>query len=167
MELHKVAQTDRKHCKWHQNFNKMSGGAFRNELQKRVDSSNPEATSGRGGQVSKVGGFDDIVKGIRDDLEAQLKQYEDQLSVEKDPAIRRDLEMFIKSVKDVGINKASKLQAMAATGVARQEFVLPIVEQVLNSLCVCNLHLFLSDAVAASSPSKLLWPAFVQTIVEI
>ena len=110
----------RKYIELYQNFNKMSGGAFRNELQKRVDSSNPEATSGRGGQVSKVGGFDDIVKGIRDDLEAQLKQYEDQLSVEKDPAIRRDLEMFIKSVKDVGINKASKLQAMAATGVARQ-----------------------------------------------
>jgi len=116
----KSPELARKYIELYQNFNKMSGGAFRNELQQRVDSGVVDKTQGRGSYTSQTGGFDDIIKGIKDDLEAQVKQYEDQIKIEKDPGIKKDLEMFVKSIKGVGIDKASKLQAMAATGVARQ-----------------------------------------------
>lgn len=119
----------RKYIDLYQNFNRLSGGAFRDKLQERINkmdkTGQKDISRGKGGMMSKTGGFDDIVYGIKVDMENQIKDAENQIKKigSKDPAMTRDLQMFIDSVKSVGVDKAAKLQAMEATGVARESDV--------------------------------------------
>jgi len=110
----------RQYIKFYQELNKLSGGGFRDMLQKRVDTEGQQLTRGKGGQLSKTGGFDDIVRGIQVDIDNQLKQAEDRIKTTKDPGVKRDLQDFVSSIKKLGTGNVAKLQAQSATGVARQ-----------------------------------------------
>jgi TP901 family phage tail tape measure protein len=114
----------RAYIKMYDEFNKISGGAFRDELQNRIDTGVIDKTQGKGGRLADTGGFDDIVSGIQVDLENELKVLKDRLKVEQqsggDSGIAKDLKLLINSIEGVGIENAAILQAMQATGVARQ-----------------------------------------------
>jgi TP901 family phage tail tape measure protein len=98
-----------------------SGGAFREFIQKTVDRGR-QSTGGRGGTGGTRGGFDDIISGREQDIKNQLKLAEDQLKVTTDPVLKRDLQGFIDSVKNLpgGTKGIATLQTMQEFGVARQ-----------------------------------------------
>jgi TP901 family phage tail tape measure protein len=100
-----------------------SGGAFRDFLQKTVDQglqqTGVESRSGLAG-ASRLGGLDDIIQGVESDLTSQLKLAEDQIKVTKDPVIKRDLQGFVDSIKDLNLKDVATLQTQKEFGVARQ-----------------------------------------------
>jgi|688.fasta_scaffold00448_47 TP901 family phage tail tape measure protein len=108
----------------YQTLNEFSGGAFRGILQKRIESGATEPTRGRGGMKGETGGFGDIVKGIRTDLENQIKEFEARIKTESRPGgdkvLARDLQDFVNSIKQLGIENVAQLQAASATGTGTQ-----------------------------------------------
>jgi TP901 family phage tail tape measure protein len=108
----------------YQTLNEFSGGAFRGILQKRIESGVTEPTRGRGGMRGETGGFGDIVKGIRTDLESQIKEFETRIKTESRPGgdkvLARDLQDFVNSIKKLGIENVAQLQAASATGTGTQ-----------------------------------------------
>ena len=98
-----------------------SGGAFRGFIQKEIDSGS-QLSGTSGGRVSKTGGFDDIVRGRKVDIDQQLKLAKDQAKIEEDPVLKRTLEGFIKSIESMpgGTEGVAKLQTQKELGVARQ-----------------------------------------------
>jgi hypothetical protein len=98
-----------------------SGGAFRGFIQKEIDSGS-QLSGTSGGRMSKTGGFDDIVRGRKVDIDQQLKLAKDQAKIEKDPVLKRTLEGFIKSIESMpgGTKGIAKLQTQKEFGVARQ-----------------------------------------------
>jgi hypothetical protein len=102
-----------------------SGGGFRDFLQKTIDQgmqqTGVESRDGKAG-ASASGGFDDIVRGRQQDLEQQLKLAEDQIKVTTDPALKRDLQGFVDSIRKMpgGTKGVAQLQTQKELGVARQ-----------------------------------------------
>jgi hypothetical protein len=72
----------------------------------------------------ETGGFGDIVKGIRTDLESQIKEFETRIKTESRPGgdkvLARDLQDFVNSIKQLGIENVAQLQAASATGTGTQ-----------------------------------------------
>jgi|688.fasta_scaffold03654_13 TP901 family phage tail tape measure protein len=98
-----------------------SGGAFRGFIQQEIDSGS-QLSGTSGGRISKTGGFDDIVRGRKVDIEQQLKLAKDQLKIETDPVLKRTLEGFVKSIESMpgGTEGIATLQTQKEFGVARQ-----------------------------------------------
>jgi TP901 family phage tail tape measure protein len=102
-----------------------SGGAFRDFLQKEVDTiSNVTGSEGRSGLAGAGGGggVSDILRGREVDLENQLKLAEDKLKITTDPLAKRILEGFISSIKSApaGLKGVAALQTQKELGVANQ-----------------------------------------------
>ena len=111
-----------------------SGGAFREFIQKTVDQGRQVTSGGAiryqnrngesvgGGAVGALGGFDDIVTGLQQEIENQLKLAEEKIKVTTDPTLKRDLQGFIDSIKNLpgGAEGIAQLQTMQGLGVARQ-----------------------------------------------
>lgn len=102
-----------------------SGGAFRDFLQQTIDQGMQQTgVEGRSGLAGAglAGGFDDIVRGRQQDLEQQLKLAEDQIKVTTDPTLKRDLQGFVDSVRNIpgGTKGIAQLQTQKELGVARQ-----------------------------------------------
>jgi TP901 family phage tail tape measure protein len=112
-----------------------SGGAFREFIQKTVDAGRQVTEGGQiryrdrfgteqtgSGAVGALGGFDDIVLGLKQEIENQLKLAEEKIQVTTDPVLKRDLQGFIDSVRNLpgGAEGIARLQTMQGLGVARQ-----------------------------------------------
>ncbi len=111
-----------------------SGGAFREFIQETLKQR--QVTEGgainyrlRDGQdytgsgaVGQLGGYDDIVMGLQQDIENQLKLAEDKIKTTSDPVLKRDLQGFVDSIRKLpgGTEGIAQLQANKGLGVARQ-----------------------------------------------
>ncbi len=102
-----------------------SGGGFRDFLQQTIDQGMQQTgveSRGTSPGAGMAGGFDDIVRGRQQDIEQQLKLAEDQIKVTTDPALKRDLQGFVDSIRKMpgGTKGIAQLQTQKELGVARQ-----------------------------------------------
>lgn len=148
-----------------------SGGAFRGFIQQGLR--NRQLTSGQGGRTGKFGGFDDIIAGRQVDLEQQLKLAEDQLKITTDETLKRDLQGFIDSVKNMpgGLEGIATLQTQKEFGVARQSDFQKLFKQydvaAFDALSEISPELAASLASAtAFTDDPLLNEASAQTAVQ-